>query len=351
MLIELALALSSGRQHGPYHGARIINPDSMQVYAGMDVITNKVPKPGEQLTGAEWIRDAIEVVRVSADAVQHLLFRDRMASLDKSGDGASQATPCSPLSASEAFLKALASLPLDLLAFADTNPQPCLGLHRLLELFDLLVAQRWHWRDSKKVLTNWRVIREQSRTPDVLKPRLDARVDWMIAAGTIATAGSNLAEKHTDDGSSAEGSPRMDYTLGIYQLIGYKEFHDYLNSPEPSETAYAKRQVAWIRNKFLPVVNAANASNMGRLHLPDPATLSQTAAKMLTVPEQLTDPLAVLSANQRVKCEIRLLNPGEHVMMDKAKWNAYARSRGHRRTPAMYAYKRARGPLRGKYGQ
>lgn len=85
----------------------------------------------------------------------------------------------------------------------------------------------------------------------------------------------------------------MDYTLGIYQSIGsnlvescvptadpfrdrpgYKEFHDYLNSPQHSETAfreavgqmklgtrrYAKRQVAWIRNKLLPVVNAANAS-------------------------------------------------------------------------------------------
>ena len=60
--------------------ARIINADSMQVYMGMDVITNKVPaeercgvehllmdykKPGEQLTGPEWIRDAIQAVRFS----------------------------------------------------------------------------------------------------------------------------------------------------------------------------------------------------------------------------------------------------------------------------------------------
>ena len=85
--IELALALSSGRQHGPFRGARIINADSMQVYVGMDVITNKVPaeercgvehllmdykKPGEQLTGPEWIRDAIEVVRVPALVFQCL---------------------------------------------------------------------------------------------------------------------------------------------------------------------------------------------------------------------------------------------------------------------------------------
>ena len=76
--IELALALSGNRQSHPYSGARIINADSMQVYTGMDVITNKVPmaerrgvehllmdykKPGEQLTGPEWIKDAIEAVR------------------------------------------------------------------------------------------------------------------------------------------------------------------------------------------------------------------------------------------------------------------------------------------------
>ena len=75
--IELALALQTGRQNHPYHGARIINADSMQVYTNMDVITNKVPmeercgvehllmdykQPGEQLTGPEWIRDAIEAV-------------------------------------------------------------------------------------------------------------------------------------------------------------------------------------------------------------------------------------------------------------------------------------------------
>ena len=75
--IELALKLSDQHHKHPYHGARIINADSMQVYVGMDVITNKVPmeercgvehllmdykRPGEQLTGPEWIKDAIAVV-------------------------------------------------------------------------------------------------------------------------------------------------------------------------------------------------------------------------------------------------------------------------------------------------
>lgn len=79
LAIELALALSNNaehRKHG-YRGARIINADSMQVYAGMDVITNKVPleemcgiehllmgfkQPGEQYVIGEWIHDAMEAV-------------------------------------------------------------------------------------------------------------------------------------------------------------------------------------------------------------------------------------------------------------------------------------------------
>lgn len=76
--IELALSMSRGSDKHPYRGARIINADSMQVYVGMDVITNKVPleeragvdhllmdykQPGEQLTGPEWIKDAMQAVR------------------------------------------------------------------------------------------------------------------------------------------------------------------------------------------------------------------------------------------------------------------------------------------------
>ena len=92
-----------------------------------------------------------------------------MASLDKPSDSASP--PEQP--ASEAFAKAIASLPSELLALfndlpesapsADTDSQLCLDMHKLLTVLDPLVAQRWHWRDSRKVLTNLRVIQENRR--------------------------------------------------------------------------------------------------------------------------------------------------------------------------------------------
>lgn len=79
--IELALALSDHtRKHGGFQGARIINADAMQVYAGLDVLTNKVPveeqrgvehllmgfkNPAEQYVVGQWVKEASRLVRDS----------------------------------------------------------------------------------------------------------------------------------------------------------------------------------------------------------------------------------------------------------------------------------------------
>ena len=84
LAIELALALlqaHSAHKYGGYAGARIINADAMQVYAGMDILTNKVPaeeqcgvehllmgfkRPGEQYVVGQWVRDAVHAVSTSS---------------------------------------------------------------------------------------------------------------------------------------------------------------------------------------------------------------------------------------------------------------------------------------------
>lgn len=84
--VELALKLADQQivqDHSGEHqwrGARIINSDSMQVYTGMDIITNKVSQaermgvehllmdikqPGEQYIVGQWVHDAIQVVSTS----------------------------------------------------------------------------------------------------------------------------------------------------------------------------------------------------------------------------------------------------------------------------------------------
>lgn len=80
--VELALKLGQEIYQGHsgehrWRGARIINADSMQIYTGMDIITNKIPQaermgvehllmdfrqPGEQYVVGQWVQDAIQVV-------------------------------------------------------------------------------------------------------------------------------------------------------------------------------------------------------------------------------------------------------------------------------------------------
>ncbi|GBE82536.1 tRNA dimethylallyltransferase, mitochondrial [Sparassis crispa] len=247
LAIELALALAEGRKQG-YHGARIINADSMQVYAGVDVITNKVPfeercgvehvlmdfkKPGEQYIVTEWVRDAIEaideahkqgkipiVVGGTSYWMQNLIFPNRLASFGQTTRQVSPPGILPPMS--EELAQAVASLPPELLDLynalpeqppsAETEPEAATSLYALLSIIDPERAKSWHWRDTRKTLREVCIIRENGRTSTAifaeqaqvivppryrtlclwlyantteLFPRLNARVDQMIEQGLL----------------------------------------------------------------------------------------------------------------------------------------------------------------------
>lgn len=78
-------------------------------------------------------------------------------------------------------------------------------------------------------------------------------------------------------------------------LVGYKEFHNYLASPQRSDRTfsdavenmkqstrqYAKRQVSWIRNKLLPAVYAANASSGEEIEPVTPVYLLDATGQLM----------------------------------------------------------------------
>ena len=98
----------------------------------------------------------------------------------------------------------------------------------------------------------------------VLEERCDKRVDKMISAGLI---------KEMEDFHQNVNEQRgiLDYTVGIFQSIGFKEYHDYLllTKAEQCEDKgqkyfnlgkeqmmlatrqYARKQSKWIRQRFL----------------------------------------------------------------------------------------------------
>lgn len=222
------------------------------------------------------------------------------------------------------------------------SEMPPMVLWQLLHALDPVMAQRWHYRDSRKILRSLAVLlqtgkrysdwlkeqrdNEQAETssvtaevtrhgavdstntleddaPDclvlwvtcdalVLQQRLDARVNKMIERGLLHEVVElrSIARhlEHSRGGAT-------DYTRGIFQSIGYKEFAPYLAhldtkiscqvsqslgtsdgrrllrpSSDDAEGArlfitglgamkkatrqYARRQVAWLRNKMIPEV-------------------------------------------------------------------------------------------------
>ncbi|KAK0210409.1 tRNA isopentenyltransferase [Desarmillaria ectypa] len=419
-----------------WEGAEIINADAMQVYAGMDVITNKVTKsemrgiehhlmgfrqPGEQYVVGQWVQDAMKIINDIHCAnkipivvggtsywIQHILFPNRLSNEEVTDKKEPQVAVMS-----EELARSFEALPPELQdlfnsfpeqpPIASVDPEQSLSLHRLLSALDERVGARWHWKDTRKVHRSLCIIRETGRKasemisnqsenmvvaryhtlclwlyakPTILHPRLNSRVDTMIARGLLDEVRA-LQHIAISGRQTVTNEASADYTLGIYQSIGYREFHGYISSPDPNDDAfnlavenmkvstrqYAKRQVSWIRNKLLPMIKAANAteeiifpylldasdvedywsSNVqgpamritddflrGKIDL-DPLSLSDVARDMLTIEEKATDPLSVLSARRKLICEVCTASRNEPVMIEEGReWEVHKKTRGHK---------------------
>ena len=100
--------------------------------------------------------------------IQHLLFPTSLPS-----KAAPQAKEEWKAEASPELSAAIQSLPVDLLSIyrslpelppsAKTEPQAAFALHSLLSHLDPIMARRWHWKDTRKVLRNLNIISEYGR--------------------------------------------------------------------------------------------------------------------------------------------------------------------------------------------
>ncbi|XP_070466265.1 tRNA dimethylallyltransferase isoform X21 [Equus przewalskii] len=101
---------------------------------------------------------------------------------------------------------------------------------------------------------------------DQTDERLDKRVDDMLAAGLL----DELRDFHRRYNQKKVAENSQDYQRGIFQSIGFKEFHEYLITegkctPETSNQLlkkgiealkqvtkrYARKQNRWVKNRFL----------------------------------------------------------------------------------------------------
>ncbi|KAF9027150.1 tRNA isopentenyltransferase [Hymenopellis radicata] len=396
------------------NGAEVINADAMQVYAGMDIITNKATaeemqgvkhhlmafrQPGQQYTVGEWVTDAMKIIGDlhSQNKVPIIVGGTSVNYEEPKIEDSSTISP--------ELAQSLSQLPPELLDLYHTLPETvsaddddtALRMYKLLNALDPRMGARWHWNDTRKVLRSLTIIKSSGRlatdrvlnqsqvtytpryrsllfwlyaTNSAMHPRLDARVDDMFSRGLIDEVRALL------DIKNSSGDQDLDFTTGIYQSIGYREFFNYLTLPQPDDSAlssaveamktstrqYAKRQVSWIRNKLLPEANAANRNEKfvstylfdvadldewpksvqspgfritedflkGTLDL-DPQSLSEIAREMLTPPQRETDPISRLDAHKKIVCPQCTVDKERPVLIDENLWDEHQKARVHRR--------------------
>ncbi|KAH9980126.1 tRNA isopentenyltransferase [Lactifluus volemus] len=417
--------------------------------AGVDHVLMDFKEPTEQYVVGQWVHDAIRaisdahsvrkipiVVGGTAYWMQHLIFPGRLAVEpgQLSGSDASPAPPdSSVLPLSNELSSTLSQITTDLRELFDALPEvppsavddpgAALALYNLLHALDPTVAARWHWRDTRKVLRNLEIIRETGRTvsdihreqstatptprydtlclwlyadPTELKHRLDIRAEEMLQNNLLDEVRElSRLVLSSEEGDSSASASSIDFTFGIFQSIGFREFHQYLADPSPSEKKYlvavenlkianrqyAKRQVSWIRNKFLPAAHAAKTTEGTKCvklylldatelpkwtsevrdvanglaeaflrcdPLPDPPTLSSTAKTILSaVPVKATNPTEVLVARRKVICPVCTVDDALPVMIEEgSEWVAHTRTKVHKRLAAKDIRATRTGPSR-----
>lgn len=261
----------------------IINADSMQVYRGLEAITNKHPIaerrgiPHHVMDHVDW-KEEYYIHRFTKEAntaiddihsrgkvpiiiggthyyLQSLLFDNKTITAEKSDLTEEQ------LQILDGPVETLFStlLQLDPVIAGKFHPQDGRKLRRALEIIyttgqnpsEIYRDQKLEELEDSSLRFNTLLFWVYS-DPEVLKPRLDKRVDNMMQGSAIDEIKS-LYEVYN------EMEPRPDCTSGVWQVIGFKEFLPWLADGQHSlfldgvermqirTRQYAKYQVKWIR--------------------------------------------------------------------------------------------------------
>lgn len=356
--VEIAQHINQRSDNDNVASAEIISSDSMQVYHGLDVITNKATRGemadvphhlidflpvGKEYGLGDFVRDAQRlgeemlerkqvpiIVGGTSYYTQHLLFPGNVVAQRSQTRRSETKQP-----QSSALSSALASLDATLTEtwkiVQDTPPAvlPPVESTRLWSLLDALdptMASRWHPLDGRKIANSLRVIVDTGRPcsewiqeeggndadeaavvqsacwsdkhlrllflwvwadKPVLDERLDARVEKMIPRGLLDEIRA-LRRQVAQASNLPDGAADVDYTKGIFQAIGYKEFRPFLDAldasgassdtplsqlPPPTQALfhkgleemktatrqYAKKQIQWVQNQLMPEIRKRRA--------------------------------------------------------------------------------------------
>lgn len=331
----------------------IVNADAMQMYKGLPIITNKI-SPQEQRAVPHHLLDTIPldeqtwvvgVFKREASAIikeirsrgrlpivvggthyytKALLFKDSLVEAPDTEDSTPPQQPDESASTEFPILE-------------DTTDV----MWRKLKEVDPVMADRWHPNDRRKIrrsleiyLTTGRrasdIYAEQQERkkaaisaaaaaaaaaaaepgPDALlfwvhtedqtlKARLNKRVDKMVDTGLM----DEIAQMNAYLQQAGEA---VDWTRGIWQSIGFKEFQPYLKALDDGVTGdeleqlrqsclesmktatrrYAKYQMKWIPKQMMPLLESQG--NLDRLYVLDSTDVAAYAENVIVPAAEIT---------------------------------------------------------------
>lgn len=187
---------------------------------------------------------------------------------------------------------------------------------------------------------------------DALDKRLDGRVDEMLSAGLI----EELRDFHIRYNQQKVQDDSQDYQHGIFQSIGFKEFHAYLTAPESSTQQekdaqrdkgiealkiatrrYARKQNKWVRNRFLkrpgdnvPAVYGLDVTDVARWEETVLNPALQILDSLSKDEEPAIAPMRVQGAEQGNKRSRHTCDLCDKVIIGDLEWTAHLKSKKHR---------------------
>ncbi|TRY66674.1 hypothetical protein DNTS_008004, partial [Danionella cerebrum] len=270
----------------------IISADSMQIYKGLDIITNKV-------TEAEQAECRHHMINFVDPLVKDIHVREKLPIIVGGTNYYIESILWKVLVDTKGRDADLEK-GVGALSRAELENLGAVEIHRRLKEVDPDMAAILHPHDSRKTARSLQVYMETGiphsqhlqeqrgqaggdclggplRFPDpcifwlscktnVLNDRLDNRVDQMMSQGLI----DELKDFHVRFNETKLKDNSQDYQHGIFQSIGFKEFHEYLTASENIgqeerdklmnkgieslklvTKRYARKQAKWVRNRFL----------------------------------------------------------------------------------------------------
>nr|XP_060640040.1 tRNA dimethylallyltransferase [Anolis sagrei ordinatus] len=372
-------------------GGELLSADSMQVYKGLDIITNKA-SPQEQQLCRHHMLSFVDPLVINYTIVD---FRNKAAAIIEDIFAARKIPIV--VGGTNYYIESL--LWKVLIDTEEKSPGSVVDrktelekldgqeLHQRLSQVDPEMASKLHPHDKRKVARSLQIFEETGvphsellrqqheeegggplggplKYPNpcifwlyaeqaVLEERLDKRVEAMLQAGLL----EELRSFHRRHNQQKVAENCQDYQHGIFQSIGFKEFHQFLitegQCPEEESQQllekgiealkivtkrYARKQNKWVRNRFLqrpgpnvPPVYGLDVSDLSKWEekVLEPAV--QIIESFLQGQTPAVEPFKVpCDPSEEDKRSCHPCEACQRVIIGDREWKAHLKSKSHR---------------------